>query len=116
MAEIQEKAIKLFTYLKELSACRTTQAKNIDKYDQILWFSDIPKEKNCHCIAWNLWDPKEDGKADRSDLWIEVHKPRLKNPPKVPNELEPWIYVHECMSSNDSYTPLSDDFASPCYP
>ncbi|MFC2141923.1 AAA domain-containing protein, partial [Acidobacteriota bacterium] len=100
MAETRKKAIKLFTYLKELSALRTTQAKDIEKYDQVLWFSDIPKEKNCNCIAWDLLDSKEDEEASRSDLWMEVHKPRLKSPPKVSDDLEPWIEVNETYDSN----------------
>ena len=41
--DTKEKSVQLFTYLKELSALRTKQVKNINNYEEVLWFSDIPK-------------------------------------------------------------------------
>lgn len=99
MNSTQEKAIKLFTYLKELSKLRTTHSKDVAKYEEVLWFSDIPLEKHCHCIAWDLWSQKEDDTERRDDSWVEVHKPILKSPPEVPDDLEPWIKDDEVSNS-----------------
>jgi len=99
MSTTRDKAIQLFTYLKELSKLRTTHIKDVAKYDDVLWFSDIPKEKNCHCVAWQLWDQMDDEREERVDVWIEVHKPNLKSPPAVPDELEQWIKEDEVSNS-----------------
>ncbi|MFH1699802.1 MAG: AAA domain-containing protein [Candidatus Zixiibacteriota bacterium] len=99
MNSVSDKAIRLFTYLKELSKLRTTHTKDVAKYDEVLWFSDIPKEKHCHCIAWDLWSQTEDEKERAKDIWIEVHKPNLKSPPEVPDELEQWIKDNEVSDS-----------------
>lgn len=85
--------------MKELSKLRTTHTKDVAKYDEVLWFSDIPKEKHCHCIAWDLWTQTEDEKDRTKGVWIEVHKPSLKSPPEVPDDLEPWIKDNEVFDS-----------------
>jgi len=74
-----DKAVQLFTYLKELSKLRTTHTKDVAKYDEVLWFSDIPEERNCQCVAWKLWGQRGDEKEERVDVWVEVHKPTLKS-------------------------------------
>ena len=53
--DTKEKSVQLFTYLKEMSALRTKQVKNINNYEEVLWFSDIPKLADCYCVAWSLW-------------------------------------------------------------
>ena len=111
----RDKAIQLFTYLKELSKLRTTHTKDVAKYDEVLWFSDIPREKICHCVAWELWTPKDAEREERVDVWVEVHKPTLKSPPEVPDELEQWIKEDEVSNSileepglRDTITIVSD--------
>lgn len=99
MFTTRDKAIQLFTYLKELSKLRTTHTKDVAKYDEVLWFSDIPKEKGCHCVAWQLWDQRDDEREERVDVWVEVHKPTLRSPPEVPDELEQWIKEDEVSNS-----------------
>jgi very-short-patch-repair endonuclease len=98
--DTREKSIQLFTYLRELSALRSKQVKDIKKYEQILWLSEIPKEKGCYCVAWNLWAQTDDEKEERSHVWIEVRKPTLKSPPEVPDDLEPWIKEEEVYDSS----------------
>jgi len=109
MITTSDKAIQLFTYLKELSKLRTTHKKDISNYDEVLWFSDIPKEKGCSCIAWELWDSRDNENEDRGNVWVEIHKPTLKSPPEVPDELEPWIKVEDISNSDLNEPELSDE-------
>ena len=87
----RDKAIRLFTYLKDLCALRTTQVRNVSTYDQVFWVSDLPRHKLCRCIIWRLNDPPSLTSEQHADSWIEIHKPALKSPPELPDELEPWI-------------------------
>lgn len=96
MDSVSDKATRLFTYLKELSKLRTTHIKDISRYNATLWFSDIPEEKLCYCLAWDLWNEGE----QRKDVWIEVRKPSLNSPPEVPDELEAWIREDELSDSS----------------
>ena len=107
--DTKEKSVQLFTYLKELSALRTKQVKNINNYEEVLWFSDIPKLANCYCVAWSLWAEAVDDKERRRDVWIEVHKPKLKSPPEVPDDLEPWIKEEEVFDSSVEEPGLLDE-------
>lgn len=70
---IRDRAIRLFTFLRELTELRTTTVRSLEQYEKVLWFSDIPREQGCHCIAWG---PIEDD--ERSEIWLEIRKPRLK--------------------------------------
>ena len=87
----RDKAIRLFTYLKDLCALRTTQVRDIATYDQAFWFRDLPRHKLCRCAVWHLTDPLPPTSEQPHDPWIEVRKPTLKSPPELPDELEPWI-------------------------
>ena len=109
MTTTSDKAIQLFTYLKELSKLRTTHTKDVSKYDKVLWFSDIPREKCCCCLVWEFWDQRENEKEDRGDVWVEVHKPTLKSPPEVPDDLEPWIKEEDFSSSDLEEPGLRDE-------
>ena len=87
MSTTHDKAIQLFTYLKELCKLRTTHVKDIASYDHVLSFSDIPRNSGCSCIAWDLWVPPDEGAEDRGQVWLEVQKPMLSSTPEVPDDL-----------------------------
>ena len=99
MSPERDKAIRLFTYLKDLCALRTTQVRNVTTYDQVFWLSDLPRHKLCRCMVWRLINPSPPTSDQHSDLWIEVRKPALKSPPEPPDELEPWIKDEELTDS-----------------
>ena len=82
-----DKAVQLFTYLRELCALRTSQVRDVSQYDEVFWFGDIPRERLCQCIAWRIGQNSDDPGEERSDLWVEVHKPELKRHPEVPEAL-----------------------------
>lgn len=91
---VRDRAIRLFTYLRELTEINTKTVRTIDQYDKVLWFSDLPREIGCYCIAW---EPVDD---DKSDVWVEIRKPRLKAPPEVPEVLKPWLDLREVQDSS----------------
>ncbi|MBT3192547.1 MAG: hypothetical protein HN341_08325, partial [Verrucomicrobia bacterium] len=96
----RDRAIQLFTYLQELSGLRSTQTSDVDSYDEVLWWGHVPRERGCQCVAWNLWvDRPADKQDERTDVWLEVQKPRLKSPPEVPDELDSWIKEIEVENS-----------------
>jgi very-short-patch-repair endonuclease len=96
----RDKAIRLFTYLKDICALRSTQVRNVAAYDQVFWLSDLPRHKLCHCAIWRLTDPPTPAAEQHADPWIEVRKPVLKSPPELPDELEPWIKEEELPDSS----------------
>jgi len=58
-AQIRDRAIRLFTYLKELCMLRTTQVRTAASYDQVFWINDLPRDKLCQCVAWNINDVQQ---------------------------------------------------------
>lgn len=83
---IRERAIRLFTFLKELSELRTKTIRTVDAYENVLWLTNIPREHGCYCAMWGI-----DSDQEQTDTWIKVCKPRISPPPKPPKELEPWL-------------------------
>jgi len=96
----RDKAIRLFTYLKDLCALRTTKVRNVATYDQVFWLSDLPHHKLCRCAIWHLTDPLPPTSDQHSEPWIEVRKPALKSHPELPDELEPWSKEQELADSS----------------
>ena len=96
----RDKAIRLFTYLKDVCALRTPQVRNVETFDQVFWFRDLPRNKLCRCTVWCLTDSLTPTSEQPHDPWIEVRKPTLKSPPELPDELEPWIKDDEFANSS----------------
>lgn len=84
--EVRDRAIRLFTFLREITELRSKTTRTCDQYEKVLWFDEIPREPGCHCIAWRMNQDQEE-----SDVWVEINKPRLKPPPKIPEQLKPWL-------------------------
>ncbi len=100
MSPERDKAIRLFTYLKDLCALRTTQVRNVTTYDQVFWLRDLPRHKLCRCAIWHLTDPSSPTSDQHADSWIEIRKPVIKSPPELPDELEPWVKDEELTDSS----------------
>jgi very-short-patch-repair endonuclease len=99
---VRDRAIRLFTYLRELTELNTKTIRTSDQYEKVLWFDDIPREMGCHCIAWGPVD------EEKSDVWIEIRKPRLKGPPEVPEVLKPWLDLKEIQDSSLEFPHLRE--------
>lgn len=83
---VRDRAIRLFTFLRELTELRSRTIRSIDQYEKVLWFSAIPRESECYCIAWRPVESEVE-----TEVWVEIKKPRLKPTPKIPEALEPWL-------------------------
>lgn len=79
----ESKALRLARYLKEYVGLRATTVYDINKYESVLWFGDMPQEPECQSPAWS--DPEQGGP------WLEVHKQRLPPQPAPPEIILPWI-------------------------
>jgi very-short-patch-repair endonuclease len=97
---IRDRAIRLFTYLREITELNAKTIRISDQYEKVLWFDDIPREIGCHCIAWGPVD------EEKSDVWIEIRKPRLKAAPEVPEVLKPWLDLREVQDSSLEFPDL----------
>lgn len=82
---IRDKAIGLFTYLRELTQLRSKVIRSLDQYEDVLWLSDIPREQECFTRGWGASRYEDD------EIWIEIRKPKLPAIPSVPSELRPWV-------------------------
>lgn len=91
---VRDRAIRLFTYLKELTELRSEVKRSCDQYDQVVWWTEIPREKECYCAAWDI------GREAAYDDWIRVERPRRKRPPSPPPSLAPWLSDREVSDSS----------------
>ena len=80
---LDKKAIRLFTYLRELVRMRWKVVASLEEYEQVLWLDDVPRE--CYCVAWS------DSQAAQKDIWLQIDKPHAQQPPDVPEKVRPWI-------------------------
>jgi hypothetical protein len=83
-ASSESKALRLARYLKDFVGLRSTTVYDVDKYESVLWFGDMPQEPECQSPAWN-----HEFVAD--DPWLVVHKQQFPKPPVPPEIIIPWI-------------------------
>ncbi len=93
---VSKQAANVFHYLRELKGLQFLPVSDVEKYDQVLWLSDIPKEKGCYCKAWELI---RDDSTDEKDFWVEIYKPKLQSPPELPDGLDPFV-PHEQLENS----------------
>ena len=82
----RERAVALYTFLREFAQLRTRTVRDVDSYEQVIWVTDIPQEPGCDCIAWHR---DVDDMSDKP--WIEIRRPRLKRPPEPPEIAQNWV-------------------------
>ncbi len=100
--EIRRRAISLYTFLKEFAELRAETIRSFERYDQVLWLQDVPREPECYCAAW------QERRDDESEAWIEVRKPRLNAPPLPPAPLRPWLTELEWQTSESELPSLRE--------
>src|ERR1700730_17726589 len=83
-ASSESKAVRLARYLKEFVGLRSTTVYDVNKYESVLWFGDMPQEPECQSPAWN-----DEFIVD--DPWLVVHKQQFPKPPVPPEIILPWI-------------------------
>ncbi|ARK30101.1 AAA domain-containing protein [Halalkalibacter krulwichiae] len=102
----KERALRLFTYLKEFSMLETPLVRNVENYDDVLWFSEVPEEKECTT-------PLQDG--DFHDVWIEIEKP-IKPPVSSPSEkIVTWLESEDELNNENKEPKLVEQIPNPNY-
>ncbi|TMC13222.1 MAG: hypothetical protein E6J41_01150 [Chloroflexi bacterium] len=81
--DVRDRAVRLFTFLREYTQLRASTALTTDSYDEVIWLADVPGLPGCVCAAV---EPTRDG-----EVWLEVRKPRLVPAPRPPEVLRPWL-------------------------
>jgi REase_MTES_1575/AAA domain len=81
--DVRDRAVRLFTFLREYTQLRASTALTVDAYDEVIWLADVPGLPGCVCAAI---EPTRDG-----EVWLEVRKPRLAPVPRPPEPLRPWL-------------------------
>ncbi len=109
----RENAVALYTFLKEFAQLRTTTTiRDTSEYEQVIWATHIPRESGCYCIAWDR------NPSDTSDeVWLEIRKPRLTQPPEPPELVKPWLRTEQLGDSSldlpELYGTLPGEFDDP---
>jgi len=80
----ESKTLRLARYLKDFVGLRSTTVYDVNKYESVQWFGDMPHETECQSPAWN--DEFEPG-----DPWLVVHKQQFPKPPVPPEIILPWV-------------------------
>ena len=80
----ESRELRLARYLKEFVGLRSTAVKDVDKYESVLWFGDMPQEPECQSPAWI--DGSETGAP-----WLSVQKQQFPRAPNSPDVILPWI-------------------------
>ena len=99
----RERALALYTFLKEFAQLRTKTIRDISRYEQdgqVIWTADVPRERGCACTAWHRDSP--DGSSDDAseEVWLEIRRPRLTRPPKLPEAVRDWVQREQLDNSS----------------
>jgi hypothetical protein len=65
----EPKALRLARYLKDFVGLRSSTVHDVNKYESVQWFGDMPHETECQSPAWN--DEFEPG-----DPWLSSSQNR----------------------------------------
>ena len=83
-----------------------TIVREVDHYEDVLWFSDMPQEADCRSGAW------ADGLTAR-DALLEVRKQAFEPAPKLPEILVPWVDDQEIRRASRQMPPLRERIPVP---
>ena len=109
-ALVRARAVRLFTYLKELTELRSEVKRNCDDYDQVVWWAEIPREKECYCAVWDL------GRDAAYDDWLRIERPRRKRPPSPPPILAPWLNERDIVDASQNAPQLKESIVEELHP
>ena len=92
-------SLRLARYLKEFVGLRSTTVRDVDKYESVIWFGEMPQVADCRSGAWT------DG-HDPDEPWLEVRKQEFKSPPAPPAIAVPWVDEKALRKATPSIPPL----------
>ena len=82
------RAKNLFRFLAEVKKLSSPKVRDYDNYDEVIWISDIPREKGCYAKAWELINQPAEVACEH---WVEIEKPAFSPPPELPDSVEPFV-------------------------
>ena len=91
--DVRNKAIRLFTYLKEVCQLRFIMVRDCRNYDQVLRFNEIPREPECFCVAWSA-------STETSESWVEIRRSSEPVWPDIPDACKDWVSLAEIRDSS----------------
>lgn len=91
MSDIKQNAEKLFQFLKAFNELKIKPRLDASSFEKILWFYEIPKEKECVSIIHKMTSKKFNKDSENFDKWIIIKKPKKKLFPDPPEEIKPWL-------------------------
>lgn len=92
-------ALGLARYLREFISLRTRTIRQVDAFEHVLWFHEIPRQPSCRSGAW--LDDHEPG-----DAWLEVSKQSFPSRPIPPDVLADWIEETALELAESPFPPL----------
>ncbi|HUY98589.1 MAG TPA: hypothetical protein VMW47_13410, partial [Verrucomicrobiae bacterium] len=104
--ERRDKAVRLFTFLREVTALRNSPVRDLDRYEEVLWLDAIPDAPECFSL-WRL-PPGTD-----AEYWIQIRKPNLPPPPRTAELLAGWLNPLDVANSQLDVPPLADRLILP---
>lgn len=90
----EARAVRLARFLKDLVQLRSKTVYDVDSFDDVLWFHDLP---HCRAITSQTHAASESETSDEIEtgLWLEVRHVDIPRPPSPPHDLEPWLDPEE---------------------
>ena len=88
---IKKNIENLFQFLKKFHKLRTKPKYDVKSYEKVLWFHEIPEEKECFTIIRKIASEKFNEDSENFNKWIEIKKPKRNLCPKPPREIIPWL-------------------------
>jgi len=82
---IRDRAIRLFTFLKELALLRTKVTRDLSAYEHVVWFHEVPEYKGC----FSRLSPESDETQDA--VWLEIQRPKEPQKPPIPSSCLKWL-------------------------
>ena len=84
-ALLQDRALRLFKYLRELALLKSKITRDLSAYDSVIWFHKIPNYKGCFSILST--EPSE----AHDEIWLEIRKPKEPERPPMPSSCLAWL-------------------------
>lgn len=84
-------AVRLARYLREIVGLRATTVHDLDGYESVLWFGDIPRDGSCQSPAFGEAGDAPSGPAASGQSWLVVHKQPLPRRPDPPVTILPFV-------------------------
>lgn len=87
LTEAGDRAARLFRYLRDLSELRTRAVRDIDAYEQVVWFGGFPSG-----FGGSVFEETEVEEDEPSvATWLTMERVALPKFPEPPASLAPWI-------------------------